>query len=505
MDPTSTSNLDNTCSSTQVEEKREPLWKRDMPGLKHIRGILYEEYPDMPYSDYEIIEPEKEGSGNKQKKSSSGTEKESKTVDEVDNFPMKCKECGLQKKTIKGLKMHIKLLHLRTGKFLCRRCQFSANMMNSINTHYKIKHPECEADKPDYEERGEEKLNFSHEFWKESWDIPTLAERKALVKAGKSDSDPQNNPINPKKRKATGRPAKTSNKKAKKKGVKRKLNDLEGQPKVDEIPSVQPLLLPTNEEIPLAAKPIETGAATEKPLNVMEISPFERVPTYKCQYCSKRSNILEKMDTHLKVDHANIKVSEESLGYKVLTRDQVVDMLTLNLASRTGDFICYFCDDVVGSIHDVKAHFLTEHDKNDSFKVKRAQDGKKPITGYLECQLCGYLSPGLDRSKQRVHFHDEHPLETSINCSKYVSKVKVTNTSAAQNSSANNVAFDPIKYIGMVMRCPKEDCTFENTSNAALNAHLRKHTQTFRCGHCGKTHPNSSEFHRHSAMIHGDK
>ena len=29
-----------------VEEKRQPLWRRDMPGLKHIRGILYEEYPD---------------------------------------------------------------------------------------------------------------------------------------------------------------------------------------------------------------------------------------------------------------------------------------------------------------------------------------------------------------------------------------------------------------------------------------------------------------------------
>ena len=60
VDPTSTSNLDgNTCSSSSgsssqvAEEKREPLWKRDMPGLKHIRGILYEEYPDMPY-DYEI-------------------------------------------------------------------------------------------------------------------------------------------------------------------------------------------------------------------------------------------------------------------------------------------------------------------------------------------------------------------------------------------------------------------------------------------------------------------
>ena len=492
VDPTSTSNLDsNTCSSsTQVEEKREPLWKRDMPGLKHIRGILYEEYPDMPY-DYEIVEVPQIQENSKKK------DKESKTVDEVDNFPMKCKECGLQKKTIKGLKMHIKLLHLRTGKFLCRRCQFSANMMNSINTHYKIKHPE--AEKPDFEERGDEKLNFSHEFWKEEWNIPTLAERKALVKARNNDENQsENNPINPKKRK--GRPLGGKGKKAKKKGVKRKLSDLEV---IEEIPVVQPTAR-SNEEIlsPEALpKPMETA---EKPLNVMEISPFERVPTYKCQYCSKRSNILEKMDTHLKVDHANIKLSEENQGYKILTRDQVVDMLTLNLASRTGDFICYFCDDVVGGINDIKTHFEAEHDKNDTFKVKRAQDGKKPITGYLECQLCGYLSPGLDRSKQRVHFHDEHPLETSINCSKYVSKVKVTNTAMAQNTNSS-VAFDPIKYIGMAMRCPKEDCTFENTSNAALNAHLRKHTQTFRCGHCGKTHPNSSEFHRHSAMIHGDK
>ena len=51
---------------------------------------------------------------------------------------MDCKECGLHKKTIKSLKMHIKLVHLRTGKFLCKRCNFSANFKNSIVTHYKV-------------------------------------------------------------------------------------------------------------------------------------------------------------------------------------------------------------------------------------------------------------------------------------------------------------------------------------------------------------------------------
>ena len=40
---------------------------------------------------------------------------------------------------------------------------------------------------------------------------------------------------------------------------------------------------------------------------------------------------------------------------------------------------------------------------------------------------------------------------------------------------------------------------------SAVNSHLRRHTQTFKCGHCGKTHANSSDFHRHTAMMHGDK
>ena len=283
------------------------------------------------------------------------------------------------------------------------------------------------------------------------------------------------------------------------------------------------------------------AAGVEKPLNVMEISPFEQVPTYKCQYCSKRTNILEKMETHLKIEHANKNTTSnnpesgngsEIAGYKKLTRDQVVDMLTLNLTATNSEgvaqFICYYCEDVVGSIHDLKTHFTNEHfteNKNNqaatsgsgsdanAFKVKRVTESKKTIPGYLECQLCGYLTPGFDRSKQRIHFHDEHPMAPNINCSKYTLRVKTTGTGSSKVGGSGNsnqdhphVGFDPSKYVGMVMKCPKEDCPFENTSNAAMNAHLRKHTQTFKCGHCAlHGFPNSSEFHRHSAMVHGDK
>ena len=89
----------------------------------------------------------------------------------------------------------------------------------------------------------------------------------------------------------------------------------------------------------------------------MEISPFEAVPTYKCGFCSKRTNSLEKIETHLKVEHG--KDLQES-NYKILTRDQVVDMLTLNLASTAseGCYLCYYCDyDVIGSIYDIQSHF----------------------------------------------------------------------------------------------------------------------------------------------------
>ena len=519
VDPTSTI----TASDPAFEEKREPLWSRDMPGLKHIRGILYEEYPDMVFEDanYETTSSTSKSASTSfdgSKKKEAATEK---AVDEVDNFPMKCKECGLQKKTIKGLKMHIKLLHLRTGKFLCKRCQFSANMVNSINTHYKIKHPEA-AEDPDFEERSDGKMVFSHDFWKDNWGIPTLAERKAMVHSGKRDLNEIDDidevmfeVTNSKKRKApVGR--KGQNKKMKKRGVKRKKevaeagddDGLEGLPTIQKTFNIKIDAKKGDLDLGKEAKAL----GVEKPLNVMEISPFEQVPTYKCQYCSKRTNILERVEIHMKIEHPN--KSPDDIGYKTLTRDQVVDLLTLNLTSKTSEgaqFICYFCEDVVGNIYELKTHFANEHnqgaitDNDNAFKVKRVIDSKKTIPGYLECQICGYLSPGFDRSKQRMHFHDEHPMEQTINCSKYVLRSKAAQNPSANKSDSKATEFDPLKYFGMLLKCPKEECPFENTSNAAMNAHLRKHTQTFKCGHCGKTHPNSSEFHRHSAMVHGDK
>ncbi len=109
-------------SAEGADERREPLWKRDMPGVKHIRGILYDEEGEAPAPLAKRAKKYSTSSSSltpaeSQLLQAEGEPKASSMEDEVDNFPMKCKECGLPKKTIKALKMHIKLMHLRSGKY----------------------------------------------------------------------------------------------------------------------------------------------------------------------------------------------------------------------------------------------------------------------------------------------------------------------------------------------------------------------------------------------------
>jgi hypothetical protein len=489
------------------EERREPLWRRNMPGLRHIRGILYDEKDAYTYEAQmakttsavpatTITPVVVDYVPTVVKAASSG-----KAVDEVDYFPMKCRNCGITKKTVKGIKMHIKLLHLRTGKFRCTQCQFSANILNSIHTHYKIKHPES-ADNPDFEERADEANVFSHEYWKDNWDIPTLVERKAIVAAREGTSLAT---TSGKKRKASAAASYDSDlepktKKGKKRGLKRKQPPIEDS---NPLGGIQIACVTTIAPAPVASSssvlhPV-TAAQEKKALEqIMERSPFEATPTYKCTYCPKRSQSVERIERHVAQDHPD-KSEDGSVVYKHITRDHVVDLLTLNQGSTAADYKCFYCEDIIGSIEDLKSHFDDSH-ASETFKVKSFQG--KGVRGYLECQICGHLTAGYQRSNQKVHFHEEHPLETAVNASKYVSKSKST---PIASGSGGQDKLDLSRFIGMAMYCPKEGCFFEARSLSAINNHLRRHTQTFKCGHCGKTHKDSSDFHRHSAMMHGDK
>ena len=69
---------------------------------------------------------------------------------------------------------------------------------------------------------------------------------------------------------------------------------------------------------------------------------------------------------------------------------------------------------------------MFEHNREqhgeDRFRVVKFQG--KGVTGYLECQVCGYLSPGFEKYFQKHHFHEEHPLENEVICSKYMNKIR---------------------------------------------------------------------------------
>merc|ERR1719410_2567238 len=89
-----------------------------------------------------------------------------------------------------------------------------------------------------------------------------------------------------------------------------------------------------------------------------------------------------------------------------------------------------------------------------------------------------------------------------------MSKSKVGAESFASSQQA--FKFDVSEVIGMTFGCPKmisveEMCSFQTQTLSQMNTHLRKHTKTYKCGHCGKTFLDNSEFHRHSALSHGDK
>ena len=92
----------------------------------------------------------------------------------------------------------------------------------------------------------------------------------------------------------------------------------------------------------------------------------------------------------------------------------------------------------VGSISSLYEHTMSAH-PGAKFRVVKFQG--KGVTGYLECQMCGYLSPGFEKYLQKAHFHEEHPLENEVNCSKYMHKMKTGPEAFSSSQQAFKVSF----------------------------------------------------------------
>ena len=211
-----------------------------------------------------------------------------------------------------------------------------------FNPNFRNKHPESMSTNSqgqevfDYVEKVASAQNFSEEFWKENWNIPTLKERKAKlnqeIKKRKSTESSEN--TSPPAKKKTGA----------KRGRKRKSNPIEAETQE------------TNESyddfdsnILKADKAIELKDTIDIPssssnlasiINPKEVSPFESLRSYMCGYCPKRSQNLDRIKRH----HAHAH-SEKECVWQELSRDQVVSIITSDQYAGKGDndYKCFYC------------------------------------------------------------------------------------------------------------------------------------------------------------------
>ena len=444
------------------EEKREPLWSRDMEGLKHIRGILYEDGEELVKKKIHKTSSKREKKERKEenafKKEETMPKKElqdsiDKSIDtflemdhsgmniedaesneitktELDFYPMQCKECGFSKKTVTGLKMHIKLNHLQVGKMQCRHCVFTANLKVSIYGHYRNKHPETITledgqEKIDYEERSSEAQTFSQDYWRQEWGIPTIEERRSALERSRSGGKAR-----PEEKELLGE-KKKKGKPGPKKGSKRKPRVSQGG---GEESGSKELKMSTSSNLNsrISSRTDQdhlTLPGNPTPTIQVEQSPFEGQLSYMCTQCPKRTQRLDRMRQHVIEVHG-----EEGKGWQELSRDQVVSIITSDqyqdLSGGSADFKCFYCQHS-GDVLTLKSHTSESH-PGQVLRVVRFQAQR--VTGYMECQLCGYLSPGFEKHLQNTHFHEEHPLESDVTCSKYMSKTKATGPEAFSSS-----------------------------------------------------------------------
>ena len=340
------------------EERHAPLWARDMEGLRHIRGILYEELEDeaavkhaakLAKARAKKLEQEQSKAAADEAVSqevsmavASDPQKDEKGgKNRLDMFPMSCQECGFHKKTVTGMKMHIKLNHLQVGKFQCSHCVFTANLTNSIQGHYRNKHPDHVSYDDvdgreifDYVEKVASAQNFDEQFWKLNWNIPTLKERKQIVNQEQKKRKKQDDSLDdsPPLKKKPGA----------KRGRKRKSDQLSQGPPQDAVFDDFDSNIQKAEQALASSEgsSLPAPSSSHSNINPKEVSPFESVKTFMCGYCPKRSQALERIKRHQVSSH-----SDKALEYHELTRDQVVAIITSDQYAGSGDneYKCFYC------------------------------------------------------------------------------------------------------------------------------------------------------------------
>ncbi|CAB4058338.1 unnamed protein product [Lepeophtheirus salmonis] len=411
--------------------------------IMHIRGILFEDVKIKKVSS--TIEPPPQED-----------DAPPSPIDDDIPYPYKanCVKCGVIKKSIKNLKTHIQTVHLKSTKFSCNHCSYSSGTLKIIGGLLgKIPKPNQRKKRLGYEAQSQ--------FIEPKKDVDVLKCKHCTYSSTTQKSlKIHNTKCHP-------------NFKFELSIEENEVVDLTGDVEMKK-PTVVSVKKSTKSSIPnqnsILSDSVEKQKILKKSKDILsaaqEISPFEHVPTFKCLYCPKRTQSLIRIERHLSTDHPN-----HTSGHRMLTRDQVVEMITDGPNTQDSqNYSCYFCDQG-GKIHELQEHFTKSH-SDQTMKVKKK----------------------LRNSEENIVAH------------KYVQKRKNgPQVGGISPGEVNDRKFDINKFVGGTIKCPKINCDFDCKSGPAIMAHLRKHTQTYKCGHCGNTFTQSSAFNNHSAMMHGDK
>jgi len=426
--------------------------------------------------------------------------------------PYKCGLCDESNENITGIKKHCKEVHKIDMQFKCWLCHEASNVKNDMINHASYAHEESVScvlrahfvDSVTCTGFVSEKKRSP--LWKRQMGGLKQIRGILLDESDEQQAEKKKIETGPApKRKSVEHPVGVSRKKVKiGTGDRCELNLVKR--KVDENENEN---FPRNERI----------NGIEDQIKTLELSPFKLCRSYKCFYCPKISQNLDQINRHRLKLHRN-----STFKYLEISRNEMINLITDEQGNGDGkyEYKCFYCE-TFGDIIELKTHTESVHLGN-VLKVINSE-----VTGYLECQLCGYLSCGFEKEKQTIHVQKEHPFVEIVGYSRYISKIEM-GTNAFTNPN-QTFKFDVREAFDLIYHCPhksvqnnsaavtnasdlhtkgelaqdKCSCAFSTKVLSQMNNHLRTHTRTYKCGHCGQTSPDSSEFHRHSALSHENK
>ncbi|XP_047351977.1 uncharacterized protein LOC124950004 isoform X1 [Vespa velutina] len=385
--------------------------------------------------------------------------------------PLICKHCKMRFARWRGLKLHVKITHLKRLGFLCPYCDRSTNSESLMRQHIRSKHSGCPEKIINNPDAGGPEL--SDEFWEKEYGI-----------------------VSPKKRSRKRR---------------RKANDQLIKDKTDRI----------SHEMQETCNQCGFTAMSYAGLKA-HLRIHASKNALKCQQCNFSSSIKAEFREHWELNHSHLpfKITDDMLMEDIeSTSDDIKDEkckkdtegcntkdgnCTNNYSSKERRFSCYYCKMQSSSLEILRKHWSLSHQTSTidelkgtkidlPFKYKEIlvpvscvkniddSDVNMAVQNVNNCKIKGWVCQWCDElcyseSAMKAHqnmFHSHLPFHFKTDNGEELHKIYV---------------------------CPI--CSFTTIFINDMRKHASKHINLFKCKHCDKTFNNPTQVEIHNNKEH---